>query len=68
MCPIGIRTSWALARGSGGLLVSVAYRLAPEHPFPVAVEDAYLTLEWVARTTNDLGGDARRLAVPCAGK
>jgi acetyl esterase len=53
----------ALARGSGGLLVSVDYRLAPEHPFPAAVEDAYLALEWVARTADDLGGDARRLAV-----
>jgi acetyl esterase len=53
----------ALARGSGGLLVSVDYRLAPEHPFPAAVEDAHLALEWVARNADDLGGDARRLAV-----
>jgi acetyl esterase/lipase len=53
----------ALARGSGGLVVSVDYRLAPEHPFPTALEDAHLALEWVARNANDLGGDACRLAV-----
>jgi acetyl esterase len=53
----------ALARGSGGLVVSVDYRLAPEHPFPAAVEDAHLALEWVARNADNLGGDARRLAV-----
>jgi acetyl esterase len=53
----------ALARGSGGLVVSVDYRLAPEHPFPAAVEDARLALEWVARNADDLGGDAGRLAV-----
>jgi acetyl esterase len=53
----------ALARGSGGVVVSVDYRLAPEHPFPAAVEDAHLALEWVARNAADLGGDARRLAV-----
>jgi acetyl esterase len=53
----------ALARGSGGLVVSVDYRLAPEHPFPAALEDAHLALWWVARNADDLGGDARRLAV-----
>jgi acetyl esterase len=53
----------ALARGSGALVVSVDYRLAPEHPFPAAVEDAHLALEWVARNADDFGGDARRLAV-----
>jgi acetyl esterase len=52
-----------LARASGGLVVSVDYRLAPEHPFPAAVEDAHLALEWVVRNAADLGGDARRLAV-----
>jgi acetyl esterase len=53
----------ALARGSGGLVVSVDYRLAPEHQFPAAVEDAHLALEWVVRNANDFGGDTRRLAV-----
>jgi acetyl esterase len=53
----------ALARGSGTLIVSVDYRLAPEHPFPAGLEDAHLALEWVARNADDFGGDARRLAV-----
>ena len=53
----------ALARGSGALVVSVDYRLAPEHPFPAAIEDAHLALEWVARNADDLGADANRLAV-----
>jgi acetyl esterase len=53
----------ALARSCGGLVVAVDYRLAPEHPFPAAVKDAHLALEWVARNADDLGGDARRLAV-----
>jgi acetyl esterase len=53
----------ALARGSGALVVSVDYRLAPEHPFPAAVEDAHLALWWVARNAGDLGADMRRLAV-----
>jgi acetyl esterase len=53
----------ALARDSGGMVVSVDYRLAPEYPFPAAVEDAHLALEWVVRNAADLGGDGRRLAV-----
>jgi acetyl esterase len=53
----------ALAHGSGGVVVSVDYRLAPEHPFPAAVEDAHLALEWVVRHADDLGCDSRRLAV-----
>jgi acetyl esterase len=52
-----------LARGSGSLVVSVDYRLAPEHPFPATVVDAHLALEWVVRNADDLGGDVRRLAV-----
>jgi acetyl esterase len=52
-----------LARDSGAILVSVDYRLAPEHPFPAAVEDAHLALWWVARNADDLGADVGRLAV-----
>jgi acetyl esterase len=52
-----------LAKGTGALVLSVDYRLAPEHPFPAAVQDAHLALWWVARNAAALGGDDRRLAV-----
>jgi acetyl esterase/lipase len=53
----------ALTNRSGCLVASVDYRLAPEHPFPAAVDDAYAATEWVAEKISDFGGDASRLAV-----
>ena len=52
-----------LARRGECVVVSVDYRLAPEHPFPAAVEDAYATLQWVADNADAFGGDPDRLAV-----
>lgn len=52
-----------LADGAQTVVVAVDYRLAPEHPFPSAVRDAYAALEWVERHAEQLGGDALRLAV-----
>jgi acetyl esterase len=53
----------ALANRSQCLVMSVAYRLAPENPFPAANDDAWTAIKWVADFASELGGDARRLAV-----
>ncbi len=53
----------ALAREAGVVVVSVDYRLAPEHPFPAAVEDAQVALGWAFRNPDALGADLTRLAV-----
>jgi len=52
-----------LARRAGCLVVSVDYRLAPEHPFPAAVDDAWAALRWAADHAGSLGGDPDRLGV-----
>ncbi|NQT16750.1 MAG: alpha/beta hydrolase [Planctomycetes bacterium] len=56
-------TCCQLADAAGCMVVSVDYRLAPEHKYPAAVDDAYAAVEWVFEHAESMGGDPRRVAV-----
>jgi acetyl esterase len=53
----------ALAKAAKAAVISVSYRLAPEHKFPAAVDDALAALTHIARHGEELGIDSARLAV-----
>lgn len=47
----------------GCAVVSVNYRLAPEHPYPAPLEDCYGVLQWIGQNASSLGFDAKKIAI-----
>jgi acetyl esterase/lipase len=62
---LDVEHPWAarIAQGSGTVVVSVGYRLAPEHRFPAALDDAYAAVVWTSEHAAELGVDAQHIAV-----
>lgn len=52
-----------IADRSGALVVSVEYRLAPEHPFPAPFDDCFAATAWLTQHADAFGGDPTRVAV-----
>jgi acetyl esterase/lipase len=60
---IGLDQQFETAERFGATLISVGYRLAPEHPYPAQINDAYAGLLWAADHAGELGIDPERIVV-----
>lgn len=52
-----------LAQNASVIIVSVDYRLSPEHPYPAALDDCYAALEWIHANAEELGADPERIGI-----
>jgi len=59
----GVDTVLGWARELDAVVVSVEYRLAPENPYPAAIEDVYAGLVWTSEHAKEIGGDAERIVI-----
>jgi acetyl esterase len=53
----------SLCHRAGAVVISVGYRLSPEHRYPVAIDECVAVMNWVAAAASELGGDGNRIAV-----
>ncbi|MEU9331179.1 alpha/beta hydrolase [Streptomyces canus] len=60
---VGVDGPLAWAKELDAVVVSVEYRLAPEHPHPAPVEDVYAGLVWTSEHAKELGGDPERIVI-----
>ncbi|MCX4855011.1 alpha/beta hydrolase [Streptomyces canus] len=60
---VGVDGPLAWAKELDAVVVSVEYRLAPEHPHPAPVEDVYAGLVWTSEHAEELGGDPERIVI-----
>ncbi|MFI9834100.1 alpha/beta hydrolase [Streptomyces sp. NPDC051913] len=60
---VGVDVPLAWAKEMDAVVVSVEYRLAPEHPHPAPVEDVYAGLVWTAEHAAELGADPERIVI-----